>query len=342
MKRKLCFLSTLCLGIFLFTACSSSDSPGSSEVSGNDAETMEISENTTADYGIPENAAEIVSQNSTVSPAPEAEPIEYTISDNMVARFTSYDLVAEYDESAAILLSFEGDTLSVTGEGVTVENNRIIISKAGTYLLEGTLNDGQIYINAGDDDKVQLVLNGVSLSCSNGPVIYSANADKTILTIAENTENYCTDGTVYDSSDANGCIYSKQDLTINGSGTLTVTGNFGNGISTKDDLRIYNATLFVTAANNGLKGNDSISVLDALITIVSNDDGMKSDNEEDPSKGFIFIANSYLDITADDDCFQAFQAFVFDENSVAYVRCYGKDVNCDSLILTEGEFISWL
>lgn len=288
--------------------------------------------------GIPENAEALILENSSVE---ATETMEFTIDEHMCARFTSYDLDTSYDETTATLLTFSQQDLSVAGEGVTVDGNRVCITGAGTYILEGTLSDGQIYINAGDDDKVHLILRGVSLSCSDGPAIYSANADKTIITLAENTENYCSDGATYYSDDANGCIFSKQDLTINGTGSLYVTGNFGNGISTKDDLRIYGANIEISAVNNGLKGNDSVSILDAIITVTGSDDGIKADNDTDLDKGFIFISNSYLDITANDDALQAYRAFIFPDGTI-YLRCFGKDINCDGLTEIGGTMIPWI
>lgn len=342
-KGKIRTLISVVLFTLLLAGCTDGAAPsGTSEetaVSQNTAAPSEAtSDNSVSADGIPENAEALILENSSVE---ATETMEFTIDEHMCARFTSYDLDTSYDETTATLLTFSQQDLSVAGEGVTVDGNRVCITGAGTYILEGTLSDGQIYINAGDDDKVHLILRGVSLSCSDGPAIYSANADKTIITLAENTENYCSDGATYYSDDANGCIFSKQDLTINGTGSLYVTGNFGNGISTKDDLRIYGATIEISAVNNGLKGNDSVSILDAIITVTGSDDGIKADNDTDLDKGFIFISNSYLDITANDDALQAYRAFIFPDGTI-YLRCFGKDINCDGLTEIGGAMIPWI
>lgn len=344
-KTKIKTLAGFILLTLLLGGCTNgaptSGTPGETAVSLNTvAPDGAPSDNSVSVSGIPENAEALISENSVVNSSSE-ETLEFTIDEHICARFTSYDLDTSYDENTATLLTFSGQDLSVAGEGVSADGNRVCITQAGTYILEGTLSDGQIYINAGDNDKVHLVLQGVSLFCNDGPAIYSANADKTIITLAENTENYCVDGATYYSDDANGCIYSKQDLTINGTGSLFVTGNFGNGISTKDDLRIYGATIEISAVNNGLKGNDSVSILDAIITVTGSDDGIKADNDTDLDKGYIFISNSYLDITSNDDAFQAYRAFIFPEGTI-YLRCFGKDINCDGLTELGGTMIPWI
>lgn len=279
--------------------------------------------------------------DSEISLETSPESIEYTVSDNIVVKFSVPDQTDTFDESTATLLSLSENEVNVTGDGVTIQDNRIVLTAAGTYILEGSLDDGQIYINAGDEDKVQLVLNGVSLHCDDAPVIYGANGDKIILTLASGKINDLSDGSAYSDDSANSCIYSKVDLTINGSGTLNVTANCNNAITTKDDLKIVNGIINISAVNNALRGNDSIAILDGTITIENCDDGIKVSNETDSDKGYIFIAGGYLTITADDDCFQAYRGFVF-ENGTIYARCFGKSVNCDGWTIGTEKIIEWL
>ena len=122
-----------------------------------------------------------------------------------------------------------GENINVDGDGVTVDNNIVTINRGGTYSLSGKLEDGQIIVAASEIEKVYLVLNGVDITCSNTSAIYVKEAEKTVISLADNTENYIRDGANYELEDENdkrdAAIYSKDDLTFVGSGNLTVEGN---------------------------------------------------------------------------------------------------------------------
>lgn len=266
------------------------------------------------------------------------EPIKYTVSGNQI-RFTSYDLTDTYDEASATLIQMNNMEVTITGAGASVQDNKILITQEGTYIFEGRLTNGQIYVNVSDQEKVQLVLNNVDIFCNTSAPIYIANADKTVITLPEGTVNSVSDSFAPLDETAKGCIYSKDDLTFNGTGTLNVTGNYNNAISCKNDLTIINGTYNITAANNGLKGNDSISILSCTMKIESLDDGCKVDNDKDADKGYLFIAGGTFDITANDDCFQSTHVFIIQGGHVL-ARCYGKIVNCDGYSSGEESYIS--
>ncbi len=225
----------------------------------------------------------------------------------------SSDESASADVKAKITLS--NNSISAEGDGVEVVDKTITINSGGTYEVSGTLEDGQIIVDSADEINVYIVLNGVDISCSNSAPIYVKSAKNTIITLADNSENYLSDGSEYLYEELNddgtvtdepsACIFSKDDLTINGNGTLNVVGNYNNGIASKDDLKITAGTVNVTAVNNGLKGKDSITIKGGEITVNSTGDGVKSDNTEDTTKGYIIIEGGSLNITSGGDGIQA-------------------------------------
>ena len=225
----------------------------------------------------------------------------------------SSDESASADVKAKITLS--NNSISAEGDGVEIVDKTITINSGGTYEVSGTLEDGQIIVDSADEINVYIVFNGVDISCSNSAPIYVKSAKNTIITLADNSENYLSDGSEYLYEELNddgtvtdepsACIFSKDDLTINGNGTLNAVGNYNNGIASKDDLKITAGTVNVTAVNNGLKGKDSITIKGGEITVNSTGDGVKSDNTEDTTKGYIIIEGGSLNITSGGDGIQA-------------------------------------
>jgi hypothetical protein len=203
-----------------------------------------------------------------------------------------------------------GDKITVTGEGATVENNKLTITAAGTYSIKGTLADGQIVVNAGDNDKVYIILNGANITCSNNAPIYVKSAKKAIISLADNTENSIKDGEKYDLEDAasdepNGAIFSKSDLIFIGDGSLKVDAKYKNGIVSKDDLKIQSGNITVSSVGDGIKGKDSVVVTGGNLVVNSGEDGIKSTNDEAADKGYVLIEGGKINITAKQDGIQA-------------------------------------
>lgn len=224
--------------------------------------------------------------------------------------YTNRDLTGTWDGAAATTVSLNASSIDVSGPGASASGGTLDITAAGVYVLSGTLNDGQIIVEADDSDKVQIVLNNVSIACSNSAPIYVKQADKVFLTLADGTKNTVTDGPVYTLADGedepNAAIFSKDDLTINGAGELTVHGKYKNGIVSKDDLVITSGTITVTAVNDGLKGRDGVAVHDGTFVInAAQGDGIQSNNDEDTDKGWISIDGGTFNITAGNDGIQA-------------------------------------
>ena len=177
-----------------------------------------------------------------------------------------------------------------TSDGEFTQNGSVYtISKAGTYSLKGKL-DGQILVNAGDDDKVELEFNGVSISYDLDSPIKVLNADKVEISAKKNSSNSILDNraakTVDSDSQGEGAISAKCDLKLKGTGTLVVEGNYNNGVHTTKDLEIQKETLYIVAYNNAIKGKCSISIASGNITAVSKTgNGLKTDRTNQSSKG---------------------------------------------------------
>lgn len=223
-------------------------------------------------------------------------------------KYSEEKLDASWNEKSAVKITLNGDSVTADDKNVEVDGSKVTITEAGTYVLSGTISDGQIVVDSDDKDSVRLVLNGAEITCSNSSAIW-VKAGDTIITLADGTENTLTDGAEYttDSEDdePKAAVYAKDDLTFNGSGSLTVNGNYKNGIQCKDALKFVSGTYTITAANNGLVGKDSVSIKDGTYTITSGGDGIKSTNTDETDKGYVIIDGGTFTITAEGDGIQA-------------------------------------
>ena len=183
----------------------------------------------------------------------------------------------------------------------TAEDEIVRITEAGDYVLSGTL-DGQVLIEAPEDAKVRLILNGVSIVSPEGPAIYERQADKLIITLAEGTENSLTDGSpVTDEDDTVGAaLYAEDDLSINGQGTLAVNGTQKHGIQSKADLIIAGGAITVTAVTDGVRGRNSVLVLDGALGITCGGDGITATRTDAEGKGWIVLAGGTVQIRTGD------------------------------------------
>lgn len=254
---------------------------------------------------------------------------EIQVTDTIHFSYSDTDLDASETDGTLITLADNGS--SSDSDSVTVEGNVVTITEEGTYLINGSLSDGQLVVQADKEAKVKLILNGVTISNSTTSAINIQSADKVVITLADGTTNTVSDTTAYDAEDtSNACIYSSDDLTFNGTGTLVVKGNGNNGIGCKNDLRFVSGTYEITAVNNAMKGNGSVVVKDGTFTIDSGDDGIKSDEETDAAKGYVYLAGGTFNITAGDDGIQAFTAIVATGGTYTF-EVTGKKTNCDTL-----------
>jgi len=228
---------------------------------------------------------------------------------SITVKYDNEDLETNVNTPDMTTITLDGNDIIVEGEGATVNGSSVTITSAGTYQISGTLKDGQVIVDTIDPENVTLILAGVDITSQSSAPIFVSNAEKVILTLAAGSENIVTDGDTYlaldESGEPNAVIFSKDDLTINGEGALTVNANYNNGIASKDDLKITGGTITVNAVNDGIKGRDSLAVKDGLITVVVGADGLQSNNDEDPEKGYVAIEGGTLTITSGLDGIQA-------------------------------------
>jgi hypothetical protein len=248
--------------------------------------------------------------SGTAADAEQRSAVASSTPDTDSAVSESDDQGSTWNSSEVSYITLEGNSITLDGSGAVVEGNIVTVTSAGTYSISGTLDDGQIIVNTEDQETVNLVLNGAEIVCSTSAPIYVSSADETVITLADGTENYVTDGGSYilenaESGEPSAAIFSMSDLTINGGGSLTVSANYNNGIQSKDDLEITGGNITVNAINDGIKGRDSIAVGSASVTVNAGGDGLRSDNDEDPERGYISIEGGTLDITAGADGIQA-------------------------------------
>lgn len=230
------------------------------------------------------------------------------LAENTAPYEVASDLV--WDEADVTAIMLNGDSIAVSGSGVTVAESVATITSAGTYTLSGALTDGQIVVNVAGEGLVRLILHGVNIHNSASAAIHVLNAENVMLVLAENTENYVSDGATYvfenaEADGPNAAVFSESNLTIYGNGSLTVQANYNDGIASKDGLIIASGTLTVTAADDGIRGKDYVVMQDGTLNITAQGDGLKSDNEDDATQGYISIEAGTINITAGGDAIQA-------------------------------------
>lgn len=224
--------------------------------------------------------------------------------DDIDSMFTDRDKEVGYDEEKCVAITLSDDGSSCDNTSVAIDGQTITITEEGTYLLSGSLSNGSVVVATDENVKVRLIFNGVVINNDSSAAIYVQSADKVFITLASDSENMLSNGGTYEAVDDNNIdsvMFSKSDLTLNGSGSLTVTAKAGHGIVSKDDLVITGGTYAITAASQGLSGKDSIRILDGDFTIASGKDALHSENEDNAEKGFVYIAGGNYNLTASGD-----------------------------------------
>ncbi|MDR0963767.1 MAG: carbohydrate-binding domain-containing protein [Clostridium sp.] len=234
----------------------------------------------------------------------------------VTASFSDRDLSGKYDER-------------VIDVDLDEQNADYEITTAGTYVMTGTLQGHQIRVSVGDQEKAQIVLNNAHITSADGPAIYIRSGDKVFITLAEGTQNSLTDTTTYtldDGDEPNACLFSKSDLTINGTGTLNITGTYNHGIHSKDDISLVDCTLNITAVNDAIKGKDFVQVASGTYNLNAGSDGLVSSNANDTTLGYIVIQNGTFNIIANNDGIQA-ETILQIENGTFNIQSGGGSVN---------------
>ena len=217
--------------------------------------------------------------------------------------FTERDLAGTYEESGAVYVTLSGDGITGETDGVAINGQTVTITAEGTYIFSGTLSEGQIVVDA-DNAKVQIVFDNVDITCASSAAVYVKSAEKVFVTLAEGAQNTLRNTDEYvaiDDNNIDAVIFAKSDLTLNGTGSLTIVSAEGHGIVSKDDLKITGGTYDITAAGHALSGKDSVRIADGTFILTAEKDGIHAENADDEEKGYIYIADGDFTITSDGD-----------------------------------------
>ena len=217
--------------------------------------------------------------------------------------FTERDLAGTYEESGAVYVTLSGDGITGETDGVAINGQTVTITAEGTYIFSGTLSEGQIVVDA-DNAKVQIVFDNVDITCASSAAVYVKSAEKVFVTLAEGAQNTLRNTDEYvaiDDNNIDAVIFAKSDLTLNGTGSLTIVSAEGHGIVSKDDLKITGGTYDIIAAGHALSGKDSVRIADGTFILTAEKDGIHAENADDEEKGYIYIADGDFAITSDGD-----------------------------------------
>ena len=331
---------TAAMCMAMLAGCSTSKSTSSTS----DTEvTSDVSTETDADKESPNGSAD--AENTSVKTEMTVEEMQAAIDEAMsdaaidiTDMFTKRDLAGTYDESEAVKITLSGKTAACNSSNVQIEDGVVTIKAAGVYVLSGTLTDGTIVVDAGDGDKVQLVLDGVSIMAADYAAIYAKNADKVFVTLAEGAGNSLTVSGDYvqtDDNNVDAVIFAKCDLTLNGTGSLTVKDNMGHGIVSKDDLVVTGGTYTIYSQDHCLNGKDSVRIADGTFNLSCDEDGIHAGND-DQQDGYVYIEGGDINISVGDDALHAEGLLIITGGDIDVSKsCEG--VEGDKILVTGGD-----
>ena len=316
-KRIINIIMAAILSSAMITGCASSavkGTEGTETVSGDDSETV-------SDTGNGQTSGTYTSASSGGASTTDGVNVKLT------GDYSDKALDASWSEADAdAVITLNGDSITVNGDGASASGSTLTITDSGTYVIKGTLDDGQIIVNNKDDKNVRLVFDGADITCSTGSPVEADAAKNLYITLADGTVNNITDSRSASDTDdedkADAAVYSECDLIINGTGTLNVTGGYSDGIKSKDDLQIISGIINVKAYDDGITGKDSVEIKDGTINITCADDGIKSSEDDDPEKGYIVVDGGSITVSSDGGHgFQATYVFVMNDGAVNVTKC---------------------
>lgn len=272
-----------------------------------------------------QKSEESISENSDTQ-STEEESSNSNVS--VIDMFTDRDYRTDYDEANSVIIELNGNSASCDSNTVEISGSTVTIKDEGTYILRGTLDDGMIIVDANEKDKPQLVFDGVDINSETSAPLYILEGDKVFVTLAEGSENTLSNGGTFESIDDNnidGAIFSKQDLTLNGNGTLTINSPAGHGIVCKDDLVFTSGTYVVNSASHGLDANDSVRCTNATITVSAGKDAIHAENSDDTSLGFIYVANGTYNLSGEGDGMDAGAYILIDDGTFDIISGGGSE-----------------
>lgn len=340
--KFLCIAAALSLMLASLSACSLTktdpltEAPVSSGISA-EGTTGETTQEAT------ENVTEEVTENTTqdVSESPTSEDVSVSAGGKESSDlFTTRDKEVGWNESEAVNVTLSDGGTSVSGAGVTVSGSTVTITEEGTYVLSGALSEGQVIVDIDKNDKVQLVLKNVNITSASSAPLYVKSADKVFVTLAPGSENTLINAGAFVAIDENkidGCVYSKEDITFNGNGTLHIACAAGHGIVSKDSLVFTGGTYNISAAKHGLQGKDDIRILDGTLNVVSGEDGLHCENDDDNELGFIYIEGGTLNISSEDDGIHAGNYLTVENGYINIAKSY-EGLEAKKITIDGGEF----
>lgn len=296
----------------------------------------------TTDSSTSGSSATATTSDADASSDGSVSTVSFTKSD----MFTDRDSDPSYDEKAASTITFFESGISSSSNSVTISDSStasndaadsdtndtadsscttITISEAGTYILTGSASNAQVIIDADKETKIQLVLDDLTLSCESSAPIYVRKADKVFITLADDSSNtLATTGefVAIDDNNIDAVIFSKDDLTLNGSGSLTINSPYGHGIVSKDDLVVTGGTYTMICAKHGLSGKDSVRILDGTFDLTVTKDGIHASNDHDENLGYIYIAGGTFTINSDDDGMHADSTLYIEDGTIDIRKSY--------------------
>ncbi len=255
-------------------------------------------------------ASEQTEVNGTETKSGLTQTVSSAAKTDISVEYEAEDEDSDWSSTDSTSISLKSDSITYEGNGVAVQNNIVTITSAGTYIINGTIRNGQLRVDTDDKAPVRLVLNGANITSLDSAPIYIIKAKKAVIVLAEGTKNNLTDSKTYtvednEADEPNSTIFSKSDLTINGTGSLTVNANYKNAITSKDELKVMSGNIAVNSAGDGIRGRDFVAIKNGVVNINSQEDGIKSNNDEDAEKGFVLIEGGTVNITAQEDGIQA-------------------------------------
>ena len=285
-----------------------------------------------------------------------SEDFRNSISETLTENEASHEESNDYNWSDAEVVDIilNSNSISVEGTGVDVSGTIATISTSGNYRISGTLLDGQIVVNSSDEGNVKIMLDNANISNSSSAPLYVKEAEKTVIFLKDGTVNNVEDAEEYnfentEDDEPNAAIFSKDNLSITGTGSLVIQANYNDGIASKDGLVINNSKISIDAMDDGIRGKDYIIVNDGEYTIDAGGDGMKSDNDEDDTKGYIYIQNGDFNINSGNDVIQAKTDLLIEDGnfnlSTKSTYTSGSSVSVKglkasvNLIIDQGEYI---
>ncbi len=248
---------------------------------------------------------------SIISTGLKTEISSYAVGVVLAENGSNHEEATDYqwDESDLVEISLNGNTISCNSQNVEINGTVATIISGGVYSISGTLSNGQIQVEADDEDTIWIIFNGVNITNATSAPVYIANAEKTIVVLADGKENFLEDGNNYifeteEEDEPNATLFSKDDLTITGNGELTITANYADGITSKDGLIISSGTIIINSEDDAIRGKDYLIIKTADLSITANGDGLKSDNDDDGTYGYIYIQDGEFNINSGADAIQ--------------------------------------